>query len=208
MRIYWIAQRKQYLHWRTAYYWMQCRKGIVFLKKMWLLYSTLRCAFSTARVTIDAVIASPLDIPNLFKNIDRLSEMKIRIKLSRMDKWNQNLGHLDVQHDHVTDYQYVWIHDVPFRWCVNHQIVIPLHDVFAIHFKATTSISSPSTALARLAAISDSKLPPKTISVPRPAILVCNSYGTWAPSFSNDLASCSWNLAFNTWCFIPVSLTN
>ena len=47
------------------------------------------------------------------------------------------------------------------------------------------------------------QLPPNTISVPRPAMLVAIVTAPGYPAFATISASCAWNLAFNTLCLMP-----
>ena len=51
-------------------------------------------------------------------------------------------------------------------------------------------------------AMAASKLPPNTISVPRPAMLVAIVTAPSLPASATISASCSWNLALSTLCLI------
>ena len=49
-----------------------------------------------------------------------------------------------------------------------------------------------------------SALPPSTMSVPRPAILVATVTDPGRPACATICASEAWNFAFRTWCLTPL----
>ncbi len=54
----------------------------------------------------------------------------------------------------------------------------------------------------------NSGLPPSMMSVPRPAMFVATVTAPSRPDWATIMASCSWYLAFSTWCWMPRRLSS
>ena len=68
----------------------------------------------------------------------------------------------------------------------------------------SSGVSTGSSPRARrLMSARMSGLPPSTMSVPRPAMLVATVTAPGRPAWATISASCSWCFALSTWCFTP-----
>ncbi len=161
--------------------------------------STLRCDFSMALDTMRCSMASPFSIPSFcIKPLIR-SGAKIRSKLSSNDKkkreepgspWRpaRPRSWLSIRRDS-------W-RSVPMMWSPP----AARTKSWRICQSALASCFSASVTLSPKAANSTSNLPPKPMSVPRPAMLVAIVTAPGRPASAIILASRSCCLALSTLC--------